>query len=392
MPLTACFRRCRLISYSGNRLVNRFQVGAQPSVGLSFPLLSMSVPTPIKGRGSSNNPTNRFEKISLERELDWNPEDDIAPRTQVLRDNTQSIIAYNQSPDVGFDAGINVYRGCEHGCAYCFARPTHEYLGFSAGLDFESKIMVKEDAPELLRKELMSPRWKPQVLGMSGVTDCYQPLERRFQLTRRCLEVLLDFRNPVCVITKNYLVTRDADLLSELAKFDAAIVNVSITTLDSSLTPKLEPRASLPQARLAAIKTLSDAGVPVGVLAAPMIPGLNDHEITNIIAEAVAAGAKFAGYVPLRLPFAVAPLFERWLETHFPDRKENVLNRIRSLRGGKLNDPNFGSRMQGQGIFADQISQMFHIACRKAGLSGDRSKITADNFRRPPGPQLELSI
>ena len=347
---------------------------------------------PIKGRGSVHNPTNRFEKIAYEREEDWNPEDDVLPRTQILKDNTQSIIAYNQSPDVGFDAGINVYRGCEHGCAYCFARPTHEYLGFSAGLDFESKIMVKEDAPELLRKELMSPKWKPQVLGMSGVTDCYQPLERKFQLTRRCLEVLLEFRNPVCVITKNYLVTRDVDLLAELAKFNAAVVNISITTLDPTLTPKLEPRASLPQARLAAIRTLSEAGVEVGVLAAPMIPGLNDHEITNIIGEAVGAGAKFAGYVPLRLPYAVAPLFEQWLELHFPGRKENVLNRIRSMRGGKLNDPNFGSRMHGEGIFADQISNMFDIACRKAGLSGDRPGVSTAHFRRPPGPQLELQI
>jgi DNA repair photolyase len=345
---------------------------------------------PIKGRGASNNPTNRFEKIAFEREEDWDPSEDKAPRTQVLKDSTQSIIAYNQSPDVGFDAGINVYRGCEHGCAYCFARPTHEYLGFSAGLDFESKIVVKEDAPELLRKELMSRNWKPRVLGMSGVTDCYQPLERHFKLTRRCLEVLAEFRNPVCVITKNYLVTRDVDLLGELAKFEAAVVNISITTLDASLTPKLEPRASLPAARLEAIRILSQAGVEVGVLAAPMIPGLNDHEITNIIGEAVKAGAKFAGYVPLRLPYAVGPLFERWLELHFPGRKENVLNRIRSMRGGQLNDPKFGSRMRGEGVFADQLSQMFHIACRKAGLKDERSSLSTAHFRRPAGAQLEL--
>ncbi len=352
----------------------------------------MTPAQPIKGRGASNNPTNRFETVAYEREIDWNPEDDISPRTQILKDDSQTIIAYNQSPDVGFNAGINVYRGCEHGCAYCFARPTHEYLGFSAGLDFETKIMVKHDAPELLRKEFSSPKWKPQVLGMSGVTDCYQPLERKFQLTRRCLEVLLEFRNPVCIITKNFLVTRDVDLLAQLAKFNAVVANISITTLDPTLTPKLEPRASLPQARLNAIKTLSDAGVEVGVLAAPMISGLNDHEMTNIIAEAVKAGAKFAGFVPIRLPYAVAPMFERWLELHFPARKENVLNRIRSLRGGKLNDPNFGSRMEGQGIFADQLSQMYHIACRKAGLKDDRPALSTEHFRRPSGPQLELSI
>ena len=352
----------------------------------------MNPAAPIKGRGASSNPANRFESVEYDRDIDWNPEEDAAPRTQILRDSSQSIITYNDSPDVGFNAGINVYRGCEHGCAYCFARPTHEYLGFSAGLDFESKIMVKENAPELLRKEMMSSRWKPQVLGMSGVTDCYQPLDRKLQLTRRCLEVLAEFRNPVCIITKNFLVTRDVDYLAELARFDAVVVNISVTTLDSTLTPKLEPRASLPQARLAAIKTLSEAGVPVGVLAAPMIPGLNDHELPSIIAEAVSAGAKFAGYVPLRLPHGLAPMFERWLELHFPNRKDNVLNRIRAMRGGKLNDPNFGSRMRGEGIFADQISQMFHIACRRAGLKEDRAAISAAHFRRPSGPQLELQL
>jgi DNA repair photolyase len=354
----------------------------------------LDVPTsePIKGRGASNNPTNRFISTSYERDVDWNPEEDVSPRTQVIKDTTQTIIVYNNSPDVGFDAGINVYRGCEHGCAYCFARPTHEYLGFSAGLDFETKIVVKEDAPELLRKELASPKWKPQPLGMSGVTDCYQPLERKLQLTRRCLEVLAEFRNPVCIITKNYLVTRDVAILAQLAKHDAVVVNVSITTLDSSLTPKLEPRASLPKARLEAIRVLSEAGVPVGVLAAPMIPGLNDHEMVNIIASAVAAGARFAGYVPLRLPFGLKGLFENWLEQHFPDRKENVLNRIRAMRGGKLNDSNFGSRMRGDGIFAEQLNQMFHVACRKARLPDEHPKLSTANFRRPSGQQMELGL
>lgn len=338
------------------------------------------------------NPTNRFISTSCERDIDWNPAEDPSPRTQVIKDTTQSIIVYNNSPDVGFSAGINVYRGCEHGCAYCFARPTHEYLGFSAGLDFETKIMVKEEAPELLRKELLSPKWKPQPLGMSGVTDCYQPLERKLRLTRRCLEVLAEFRNPVCIITKNLLVTRDADVLAELARHDAVAVNISITTLDSSLTPKLEPRASLPQARLEAIRLLSEAGVPVGVLAAPMIPGLNDHEMVNIISEAVAAGAKFAGYVPLRLPFGVKDLFENWLEQHFPERKEKVLQQIRAMRGGKLNDSTFGARMRGEGLFAQHLNRMFHAACRKAGLPDAHPDLSAANFRRPAGPQLELSL
>jgi DNA repair photolyase len=347
---------------------------------------------PIKGRGASINPANRFEKIAYERDIDWDPQEDCPPRTQIIKDTTQTIIAYNNSPDVGFDASINVYRGCEHGCAYCFARPTHEYLGFSPGLDFETKIVVKEDAPELLRKELSSTKWKPQVLAMSGVTDCYQPLERKLQLTRRCLEVLAEFRNPTCIITKNFLVTRDVDLLSELAKHDAVAVNVSITTLDSTLQPKLEPRAASPRARLEAIRILSEAGVNVGVLMAPIIPGLTDHEIVNVVGEAVKAGARFAGCVTLRLPFAVKDIFVKWLEDHFPDRKDKVLNKIRSLRDGKLNDPNFGSRMQGSGIFADQISQMFHVACRKAGLPGERTQLSTAQFRRPGGLQMGLGI
>lgn len=345
---------------------------------------------PIRGRGALSNPANRFEEMVLERADDYSPEETRGPVTRYFRDASQTVIAYNESPDVGFKAGINVYRGCEHGCAYCFARPTHEYLGFSAGLDFESKIMVKENAPELLRAELSSPKWKPQVLGMSGVTDCYQPVERKLQLTRRCLEVLVEFRNPVCIITKNHLVTRDADLLGELAKFNAVMVNLSITTLDPALTAKLEPRASLPQARLEAVRILSSAGVNVNVLAAPMIPGLNDHELVKIIAVAARAGAKSAGYVPLRLPFAVKDLFVAWLESHFPERKEKVLNRIRAMRGGKLNDPNFGSRMEGQGIFAEQLSQLFEVACRKAGLPSEHPPISAEHFRRPGGEQLRL--
>jgi DNA repair photolyase len=347
---------------------------------------------PIKGRGASINPTNRFEKTSYEREIDWDPEEELPPRTQIIKDTTQTIIAYNNSPDVGFDASINVYRGCEHGCAYCFARPTHEYLGFSPGLDFETKIVVKEDAPELLRKELGSKKWKPQILAMSGVTDCYQPLERKMQLTRRCLEVLAEFRNPTCIITKNFLVTRDVDLLAELAKYNAIAVNVSITTLDSTLQPKLEPRAATPRARLEAIRILSEAGVNVGVLMAPIIPGLTDHEIVNVVGEAVNAGAKFAGCVTLRLPFAVKDIFSQWLEDHFPARKDKVLNKVRALRGGKLNDANFGSRMKGNGIFADQISQMFHVACRKAGLKEDRTPLSSEHFRRPGGSQMDLGI
>ena len=346
---------------------------------------------PVPGRGASANPPNRFEKLSYEPE----PEEDgvsqgAAPRTQYLRDTSRSIIAYNDSPDVGFDASINPYRGCEHGCIYCYARPTHEFLGFSAGLDFETRILVKEDAPELLRQELTSRKWKPQVLAMSGVTDPYQPIESRLQITRRCLEVLAEFRNPVGIVTKNHLVTRDIDILKELARFNATAVCVSVTTLDPKLAHVMEPRTSPPERRLKAIEELAAAGIPVGVMAAPVIPGLTDHEITSIIAAAARAGATQAGYVVLRLPYAVAGLFENWLSEHFPDRKKKVLDHIRDLRDGKLNDPEFRSRMRGHGVYAEQIRSMFTLACRKAGISSSRDTLSTEHFRRPPGDQPSL--
>src|SRR5438034_5099772 len=231
------------------------------------------IPLPLQGRGASDNPPNRFDRIHYERDPDAAPEDEVAPATVLYRDTTRSIIATNDSPDVGFDASINVYRGCEHACIYCYARPYHEYLGFSAGLDFETKILVKEDAPELLRAELMSPRWKPEPLALSGVTDCYQPIERKLQITRRCLEVLCEFRNPTIIITKNRLVTRDIDLLQELNKYRAISVALSITSLDRSLQRVLEPRTSTPENRLAAVSALADAGIPVSVMIAPVIPG-----------------------------------------------------------------------------------------------------------------------
>jgi DNA repair photolyase len=337
----------------------------------------------IVGRGAADNPKNRFEKIEVEPELGELDAEEPGPEIIYLRDVSRSIIARNDSPDIGFDASINPYRGCSHGCIYCYARPTHEYLGFSAGLDFESKVLVKEDAPELLRKQLSSPRWKPQVLSISGVTDCYQPIEKKLRITRRCLEVLTEFRNPVAIVTKNHLVTRDIDLLSELARHDAAVVAVSLTTLDDDLRRVMEPRTSRPVRRLAAIEALARAGVSVGVMTAPVIPGLNDHELPSLISAAAEAGAGFAAYAPVRLPHAVRPLFEDWLARQFPERKEKVLNRIRSMRGGRLNDPHFVSRMRGEGIFADQIFQLFDISCRRAGLEGKCfPRLSTAAFRR----------
>ena len=347
----------------------------------------------IRGRGAASNPKNRFERIEVEppdyENLDPEELEPEKPETLYLRDHARSIVTTNDSPDIGFDAGISPYRGCSHGCAYCFSRPNHEYLGFSAGLDFETKILVKENAPDLLRKKLSSPRWEPKPLAMSGSTDVYQPIEKKLRLTRRCLEVFVEFRNPVVIITKNHLVTRDIDLLSELARHDAVSVAVSLTTLDDDLRRVMEPRTSPPKRRLAAIEKLADSGVLVGVLTAPIILGLNDHELPNLLRSASGAGAKFAGYTPVRLPYAVAGIFENWLERHFPDRRDKVLNHIRELRGGRLNDPRFGSRMNGEGVYAEHLARLFEVSCRRAGISTGRSPaLSTAAFRRSGHPTL----
>ena len=348
---------------------------------------------PIRGRGANINPSNRFEALHCEPE-DWcEPDIESRPlRTQFLVDNSQSIISYNNSPDIGFDASLNPYRGCEHGCAYCYARPTHEYLGFSAGIDFESRILVKPKAAELLAAELLRPSWKPQNLALSGVTDAYQPVERKLQITRACLRVLVDFRNPVSVVTKNHLVTRDADYLGELARVNASAVCLSITTLDPKLARLLEPRASSPSHRLKAIATLHRAGVPVGVNVAPIIPGINEHEVPHITAAAAKAGAQFASYTMIRLPLTVAPIFLAWVETHFPERKEKILGRIRAMRNGKLNSAEFGARMRGDGPMAEEIRQMFLVSCRRVGLNKPRTELSTAAFRRVLPNQMELTL
>jgi DNA repair photolyase len=335
------------------------------------------------GRATATNPRNRFEPLALERDA-WS-EDDPALQTEFLSDTTRSLITYNDSPDVGFDASINPYRGCEHGCVYCFARPNHEYLGMSAGLDFESRILVKRDAPDILTRELSHRKWTPQPIAISGVTDAWQPVERRLGLTRRCLEVLAEFHNPAVVITKSDLIARDADLLGEMARWGGAVVFVSVTTLDPELAGTMEPRAAAPAKRLEAISRLASAGVPVGVLAAPMIAGLTDHELPSILARAAQAGARFAGYIPLRLPFGVSELFEDWLERNAPLRKAKVLSHIRSLRGGKLNDARFGHRMRGQGAYAGEMRDLFRIAARKSGLDTSPPSLSVDGFRVPRG-------
>lgn len=345
--------------------------------------------TRAPSRGAAVNPPNRFERLQVEPDADAPPEERPHPRTQFFHDSTQTILTKNDSPDVGFTHGINAYRGCEHGCAYCFARPYHEYLGWSSGLDFETKIMVKLRAPELLRHEFSSKKWRAQPIAMSGATDCYQPAERQFKLTRGILEVCAELRHPIFIITKNAMVTRDLDLLASLAQYQCIGVHISVTTLDAELAGKLEPRASRPQARLRAIKELSSAGIPVGVMVAPVIPGLTDHEMPAILEAAAEAGAKRASYVLLRLPFAVKEVFERWLADHAPTKQARILDRLRTMRGGKLYDSDWGKRMKGEGIFAEQLRAMFEVATRRAGLNQEELKLATEHFRKP-GEQLSL--
>ncbi len=363
--------------------------------------MSPPTPNPLPGRGTAANPTGRFERLHYEADPEAVIEEmndgdyssrPSSPRTQFFRDDTQTILAHNDSPDVGFDTSLNPYRGCEHGCIYCFARPTHEFLGWSAGLDFETKIMVKPDAATLLRRELENPRWQPRVVALSGVTDCYQPAERRLRITRRCLEVFVEFRNPVGIVTKNHGVTRDLDLLAELARHRAVAVFLSVTPHDPNVAKIMEPRARPPTRRLAAIRELSAAGIPVGVLTAPIIPGLNDHEVPAILQAAAEAGARCASYTLLRLPYGLKSLFESWLDAHFhPQKKEKILSRLRTLRDGQLNRSDFGMRMTGTGPAADEIRALFRVARRRAGIPERGPELSTAAFRRREA-QLNLSL
>lgn len=339
----------------------------------------------VRGRGTGELTKGRFEKV----EVAYEQGEARQVETQVFHDATRTILASNDSPDVGFSASLNPYRGCEHGCIYCFARPTHEYFGLSAGLDFETKIFAKMEAPQLLRKELQKKSWQPQVIGMSGVTDCYQPIERKLEITRGCLQVMAEFRNPVIVITKNHLVTRDIDILTELSKYQAAHVLVSMTTLDKELARKMEPRASAPSMRLKTIEELSKAGISVSVNMAPIVPGLTDHEIPALLKSAADAGALSAGYTIVRLPYGVKDLFQTWLDEHYPLRKQKILNRIKEMRGGKLNLSEFGKRMDGEGIFADYVAQTFLQYRKRLGLN-KRQPLSVEHFMRQPEAQLSL--
>jgi len=352
--------------------------------------------TPDKTRGAVSNRTGRFEALALERVDDgWGIADEELPpvQTTVQAEPAASVITRNNSPDIPFELSINPYRGCEHGCNYCYARPSHHYLNLSAGLDFETRLFYKKNVAAHLREELSRRSYRPSPINLGANTDPYQPIERKLGITRSILEVLAESRHPVTIVTKGALVVRDIDVLSQLAAERLVKVFVSVTTLDDELKRRMEPRAASPRARLAAIGKLAAAGIPVGVMYAPVVPGINDHELEAVLDASAAAGATTAGYVLLRLPGEVKDLFFEWLELHFPDRAQKVRNRIRELRGGRDNDSRFGHRMHGQGPWAELLRRRFEASCRNNGLGSHRNEpLTTELFRPPsrtPG-QMEL--
>lgn len=362
---------------------------------------------PIKGRGSLTNERSRFEAWRRERVFDdlgedephrqeresgnAEPQERPKPRTTVWMQQARSIISTNQSPDVPFEASINPYQGCEHGCVYCFARPTHAYLGLSPGLDFETRLFAKKNAAELLGAELANKRYVPKVIALGANTDPYQPIEREYKITRSILEVLERHNHPVSIVTKSGTVTRDIDILERMASKNLARVFISVTSLKSEIARTLEPRANAPARRLAAVRQLADAGIPVGVLMAPIIPAITDIEIEDVVAAAAQAGASYCSYILLRLPLEVKDLFSEWLQAHFPERARHVESLIAQMRGGKAYDAAFGRRMKGTGIFADLLGNRFQMACQRNGISNERAPLRTDLFARPSmTPQLDL--
>ncbi len=343
---------------------------------------------PVKGRGASGNVAHRFSVETRHAEDDgWEPAAPSNPRTRLLVDRAKSIVSRNDSPDIGFNQSLNPYRGCEHGCIYCYARPTHAFLGLSPGLDFETQIFMKPDAPRLLREEFSHPDYVCSVIALGTATDAYQPFERKEQLTRSLLEIFLETRHPVSVVTKSSLIVRDIDLWAELAQKKLAHIGISLTTLDGALARQLEPRASAPHARLEAMRLLTDAGIPVSAFVSPLIPGLNDRELEKLLATARDHGATSAGYTLLRLPHEVAGLFREWLDVHAPEKATRIMSVLYDLRGGRANDANFGSRMKGLGHFADLIRQRFDLACRRLGLAREWPALDTTGFRPPPPPR-----
>ncbi len=349
--------------------------------------MSRRPPDPPRGRGALSNPDNRFEPYARENADDgWKPfvlESEI--RTILTRDSSRTVISRNDSPDVGFSQSVNPYRGCEHGCIYCFARPTHAFLGLSPGLDFESRIFTKDDAPELLKKELSRPSYRCEPLAVGINTDAYQPTEARLGITRRILEVLREADHPVSLVTKSSLVERDLDILVPMAARNLVHVLVSITTLDPELARTLEPRAAVPQRRIETLRTLSSSGIPVGVMVAPVIPFLTEHELEPILSQAREAGARSAGYILLRLPLELKDLFREWLDEHVPLSADHVMNRMKEFHGGQEYDSRFGIRMHGTGPFAEILNQRFRVAARRLGFPG-LPPLDTGRFLAPPRP------
>ena len=363
----------------------------QPRFEQNFPT---RLPQQTRGRGAGYNPAARFERHHGQYVDDgWESLAEL-PRllTTVTLETPRHIITTNQSPDVGFDRSINPYRGCEHGCIYCYARPSHAHMGLSPGLDFESKLFAKPEAAERLRAELSAPGYRPRTIMIGVNTDAYQPIERRYRITRSLLEVMLDFRHPVGLITKSALITRDIDILKQLAAQGLVKVAVSLTTLDPRLARAMEPRAATPTRRLDAIRQLAEAGIPVTVMMAPIVPGLTDHEIEKLLAAAAGAGAREAGYVLMRLPHEVKDLFKDWLAKEKPDRAARVMALVRDTRGGRDNDPEFGSRMVGSGPYAWQLGRRFQMTCERLGLNRSKLQLNDGLFQRPPRPGDQLTL
>src|SRR6202040_3819059 len=347
-----------------------------------------------RGRGSLSNASGRYEPVARVAFDDgWQGLEELPPfKTTVTADSTRKIITRNDSPDIGFDRSINPYRGCEHGCVYCFARPSHAYLGLSPGLDFESKLFAKPDAPRLLERELSAPRYSPRVIAIGTNTDPYQPIERRYEVMRGILEVLERAGHPVGIVTKSALVTRDIDILARMARRNLVKVALSVTSLDPKLARVMEPRAATPARRLEALRQLAAAGVPTSVMVAPVIPAINDSEIERILDTAAALGVKGAGYVLLRLPLEVRDIFREWLTANFPDRARHVFKLVRDMRGGKDYDATFGKRMTGSGPIAWMIGRRFAAACEKLGLNAGMSKLTTEHFAPPPRRAEQLRL
>ena len=347
-----------------------------------------------RGRGAQSNASGRYEPLArIAFDDGWRSLDDLPPfKTQVTIDSTRKIITRNDSPDIGFDRSINPYRGCEHGCIYCFARPTHAYLGLSPGLDFESKLLVKPEAAELLEKELAAPNYEPRVIAIGTNTDPYQPIERKYQVMRRILEVLDRAGHPVGIVTKSALVLRDLDILARMAERKLAKVALSVTTLDGELARKMEPRAATPMRRLETLRRLSAAGVPTTVMVAPVIPALNDMEMERILEAAHAAGVREAGYVLLRLPLEVRDLFREWLKANYPDRENHVFKLVRETRGGKDYDSKWFERQKGRGPYAWMIGRRFELACEKLGFNEISTQLTTEHFRKPKPGSAQLSL